>query len=147
VRWRADSPIRLWDQRVWSVVELWLTLHGHGQRQGTYRYEVLRFWEKYGLAPTLEAFKVKRRTLYHWRHQLRMDGGDLEALNEKSRAPRLKRKRLWPKEVIEEIRRLRRLYPNLSKEKLYLFVKLFCEQWLRASLAARGLGKGEARTD
>ena len=57
-----------------------------------------------------------------------MDGGDLEALNEKSRAPRLKRKRLWPKEVIEEIRRLRRLYSNLSKEKLYLFVKLFCEQ-------------------
>jgi hypothetical protein len=38
-----------------------------------YRYEVLRFWEKYGLAPTLEAFKVKRRTLYHWRHQLRME--------------------------------------------------------------------------
>ena len=52
-----------------------------------YRYEVLRFWEKYGLAPTLEAFKVKRRTLYHWRRQLSMEGGDLEALNEKSRAP------------------------------------------------------------
>ena len=51
-----------------------------------YRYGVLRFWEKYGLAPTLEAFKIKRRTLYHWRRQLRMEGGDLEALNEKSRA-------------------------------------------------------------
>ena len=74
-----------------------------------YRYQVLRFWERYGLAPTLEAFKVKRRTLYHWRRQLRMEGGDLEALNEKSRAPRLKRKRLWPKEVTEEIRRLRTL--------------------------------------
>jgi hypothetical protein len=93
-----------------------------------YRYEVLRFWEKYGLAPTLEAFKLKRRTLYYWRGQVRIDGGDLEALNEKSRAPGLKRKRLGPKEVTEEIRRLRTLYPNLSKEKLYLFVKLFCEQ-------------------
>jgi hypothetical protein len=55
-----------------------------------YRYGVLRFWEKYGLAPTLEAFKIKRRTLYHWRRQLRMEGWDLEALNEKSRAPCLK---------------------------------------------------------
>jgi hypothetical protein len=27
-----------------------------------YRYEVLCFWEKDGLAPTLESFKVKRRT-------------------------------------------------------------------------------------
>jgi hypothetical protein len=50
-------------------------------------YGVLRFWEKYGLAPTLEAFKVKRRTLYHWRWQLRMGGEDLEALNEKPKAP------------------------------------------------------------
>ena len=86
-----------------------------------YRYEVLRFWEKYGLAPTLEAFKVKRRTLYHWRRQLRMADGDLEALNEQSRVPRLKRKRLWPKEVIEEIRRLRRPTPiSAKRSSIYL---------------------------
>jgi transposase InsO family protein len=106
-----------------------------------YRYQVLRFWERYGLAPTLEAFKVKRRTLYHWRRQLRMEGGDLEALNEKSRAPRLKRKRLWPKEVTEEIRRLRTLYPNLSKEKLYPVMKLFCEQRRLSCLKARTIGR------
>ena len=106
-----------------------------------YRYEVLRFWEKYGLAPTLEAFKVKRRTLYHWRRQLRMEGGDLEALNEKSRAPCLKRKRLWPKEVTEEIRRLRTLYPNLSKEKLYPLMKLFCEQRKLSCPKARTIGR------
>ena len=96
---------------------------------------------RYGLAPTLEAFKVKRRTLYHWRHQLRMDGGDLEALNEKSRAPRLKRKRLWPKEVTEEIRRLRTLYPNLSQEKLYPVMKLFCEQRKLSCPKARTIGR------
>ena len=106
-----------------------------------YRYEVLRFWEKYGLAPTLEAFKVKRRTLYHWRRQLRIDGGDQEALNEKSRAPRLKRKRLWPKEVTEEIRRLRTLYPNLSKEKLYPFVKVFCEATKLSCPKPRTIGR------
>jgi hypothetical protein len=53
---------------------------------------VLRFWEKYGLEPAMEAFKVKRRTLYHWRSRLRKGAENLEALNEKSRAPRKRRK-------------------------------------------------------
>jgi len=51
------------------------------------RYRALLFWEKYGLEATIEAFKVKRRTLYHWRKQLREGNKDIESLNEKSRAP------------------------------------------------------------
>ena len=93
-----------------------------------YRYRVLLFWEKYGLNPTMEAFRIKRRTLYHWRMRLRKGGGHPEALNEQSRAPRSRRKRRWSREVIEEIRRLRTEHPNFSKEKLYPSVKLFCDQ-------------------
>ena len=91
------------------------------------RYRALQFWEKYGLEATKEAFKVKRRTLYNWRKQLREGNEDIGSRNEKSRAPRKRRKRLWAKEVYEEIRRLRAMHPNLSKEKLYPFVKVFCE--------------------
>ena len=97
-------------------------------QKAQYRYRVLRFWEKHGLEPTMEAFEVKRRTLYHWRNKLRRGGGNLEALNENSRAPRKRRKRLWPKELIEEIGRLRTSHPNLSKEKLYPFMQVFCER-------------------
>src|SRR5262245_25518026 len=93
-----------------------------------YRYRVVRFWEKYGLEATVEAFGIKRRTLYDWRMRLREGAEDPEALNDKSKAPRVRRKRLWPKEILEEIRRLRSVYPNLSKEKLYPFLKMFCEQ-------------------
>src|SRR5262245_47203851 len=106
-----------------------------------YRHRVLQFWEKYGLDPTLEAFKVKRRTLYHWRSQLRKGCDNPEALNEKSRVPRKRRKRLWPKEIVDEIRRLRNVYPNLSKEKLYPFVKLFCEQRNLDSPKPRTIGR------
>ena len=91
------------------------------------RYRTLEFWEKYGLEATIEAFKVKRRTLYYWRSQLREGNESIESLNEKSRAPRKRRKRLWPKEIYEEIRGLRAMHPNLSKEKLSPFVKVFCE--------------------
>jgi transposase-like protein len=49
-----------------------------------HRYRTLQFWEKYGLEATIEAFKVKRRTLYNWRKQLREGNEDIGSLNEKS---------------------------------------------------------------
>ena len=75
----------------------------------------------------MEAFKVKRRTLYDWRKKLTDGNEEIESLNEKSRAPRKRPKRLWPKEIVGEIGRLRTEHPNLSKEKLYPFLKVFCE--------------------
>ena len=71
-----------------------------------YRYRAVGFWERYGLEATMEAFGIKRRTLYDWRDELRKGSGNREALNEKSRAPGKRRKRLWPRELIEEIGRL-----------------------------------------
>ena len=106
-----------------------------------YRYRVLRFWESYGMEATTEAFGVKRRTLYHWRKQLREGGESPEALNEKSRAPRRRRKRIWPKAIVEEIRRLRTVHPNLGKEKLYRFVKAFCEPRELTCPKARTIGR------
>lgn len=92
-----------------------------------YRNRVVRFWQKYGLAPTMEDFEVKRRTLYHWSKKLSEGGHNLEALNDQRKAPRSKRKRLSPKEISEESRRLRTIHPNFSKKTLKRFVKVFCE--------------------
>ncbi|MCL5410392.1 MAG: integrase core domain-containing protein, partial [Patescibacteria group bacterium] len=88
---------------------------------------ILAFWEKYGLEATMEAFQVKRRALFNWKKRLREAGGKFEGLNDKLRAPRRRRKRLWPLEVIAEIKHLREKYPNLGKEKIYPVLKTFCE--------------------
>ena len=87
---------------------------------------ILTFWHTHGLTATVEAFRVKRRTLYRWQALLKQGGGQLEALNERSRSPRHTRKRLWPEDVIKEIRRLRTEHPNLGKEKLYPFLRQYC---------------------
>ena len=92
-----------------------------------HKYKVLCFWEKHGLEATIEAFNVKKRTLYDWKNKLKKRGGKPESLNEKSKTPKTKRKRIWPLEVINEIRRLREKYPNLGKEKIYPELKIFCE--------------------
>lgn len=91
------------------------------------RVRILIFWETYGLKATLAAFKVKRRTLFNWKKQFSEGGKHPESLNEKARAPRKKRKRLWDERIIQELKRLRWAYPNLGKEKLYPLLKRFCE--------------------
>lgn len=103
-----------------------------------HKARVLSFWAKHGLEPTIEAFGVRRRTLYYWRGQIVRGGGKIEALNEMSKAPHCRRRRIWPQPVIREIRRLRSEHPNLSKEKLYLSLRPFCDKL--------GLGCPKART-
>ena len=92
-----------------------------------HKARVLSFWAKHGVEATEEAFGVKRRTLYCWKEQLMKGGAKLEALSEKSKAPHRRRRRSWSLSVVGEIRRLRTIHPNLGKEKLYPFLKAFCE--------------------
>jgi hypothetical protein len=69
------------------------------------KFKVLCFWDKHGLQATIDAFGITRRTLYYWRSKLKADGK--VALNDKSRAPIVKRKRQWDVAIIDEIRYLR----------------------------------------
>jgi transposase InsO family protein len=90
------------------------------------RGRILSFWEKHGLQATIDAFPVKRRTLFEWKKRLKQ-GNSLTILNDASRAPKKKRKRIWSPLIIEELKRLRWKYPNLGKEKLHPLLKEFCE--------------------
>ena len=89
--------------------------------------KILAFWEKHGLEVTMEAFNVKRRALFNWKKNLKEADGKLEGLNDKSREPKKKRKRIWHLEIIAEIKRLRWKHPNLGKEKMYPELKEFCD--------------------
>lgn len=96
--------------------------------KATYKVKVLSFWTRHGLEATLDAFPVKRSTLFLWKQKIKQSGGTLESLNELSKAPQLKRKRIWPLIIIAEIRRLRLIHPNLGKEKIHPFLLIFCQK-------------------
>lgn len=89
------------------------------------RTEILAFWQKHGLEATLDAFKVKRRTLFNWKSVLKKGRGKLDALNKKSTAPKTVRKRSWDSRILEELERLREEHPNLGKEKAYPLLEEF----------------------
>lgn len=95
-------------------------------KKALHKARVLAFWEKHGLEATIEAFQVKRRILFYWKRQFKEGDKKPEALNEKSKAPKTKRKRLWSKEIIAEIKRQRWDHPNLGKEKLHPILETFC---------------------
>lgn len=91
-----------------------------------YRIKVLAFWDKFGLEATTSAFPIKRRTLYYWKANFKKGEQKIEALNDKSRAPQTKRRRIWDSRIIEEIKRIRWQRPNLGKEKIYPLLSKFC---------------------
>jgi hypothetical protein len=91
-----------------------------------YRAKVLFFREKHGLEATLDAFPVRRSTLFLWKRKFNESSGKLESLNSQSRAPQNRRKRLWPEEIVNEIKRLRWEHPNLGKDKIYPLLLKFC---------------------
>jgi transposase InsO family protein len=98
------------------------------QPKALHKARVLAFWEKHGLKATMDAFKVSRRSLFSWKKQFNTGGRVIMALNEKSRSPRLKRKRSWSLELLTEIRRLREDHPNLGKDKLRPLLLEFCQE-------------------
>jgi transposase InsO family protein len=105
------------------------------------RYRILRFWDKHGLAATMEAFEVSRRTLFNWKAKLHSEGGNIAALAVKSTAPKRRRQRNWPTAVTGEIRRLRQTHPNLGKEKLAVLLAAFCRQRALTCPSARTIGR------
>lgn len=92
-----------------------------------HKTRVLAFWQKHGLKAALDAFPHKRSTLFLWKKKLKQGNGRLESLNDRSKAPVIRRKRLWSQAVINEIKRLRQTNPNLGKDKIYPLLKEFCE--------------------
>jgi hypothetical protein len=105
------------------------------------RLKVLLFWERHGLAATQEAFGVSRRTLFVWQAQLPRGRGKPHALAPRSTRPKRLRKRQWPPTVVQEIRRLRLIHPNLGKEKLHPFIAQFCGAQRLPVPSARTIGR------
>lgn len=105
------------------------------------RGKILAFWKTYGLAATMEAHGVSRRTLYGWKERLDAAQGKPEALNPGSRAPNVRRKRSWPVDVTEEIRRVREEHPNLGKEKAFVHLQAFCQERGLVCPSVRTIGR------
>jgi len=97
-------------------------------KEANKRLKILKFFDKYGLEATIEAFSVSRRTLYRWKKTYKKNKGDILSLNPKSTQPKTKRTPTTRRVIINEIKRLREQYPNIGKAKLLVILKPWCEE-------------------
>lgn len=93
-----------------------------------YKARVLAFFEKHGEQAALDAFNISRSTLYLWKKQLKEGDGDIESLNEASKAPKKRRKRTIDERIIRFIIKKRTDIPKYGKEKLADDLKPFCRK-------------------
>ena len=93
------------------------------QEDAKRKVKILAFWEKYGDEATKEAFGTGRSTLYRWQKELKEGHGKLEALNNQSRAPKNKRKRIIPESIEALIIKERTYDSQISKDKLAVLIQ------------------------
>lgn len=120
------------------------TVYNHGIRmkymikeEAKRKAKILTFWNKYGLEATIEAYEVKRSTLFLWKRKMRESNNNLISLNNKSKAPINKRKRQIEQKVIDLILEYRKDNNRLGKEK----IKVLLEKEHSISLSISKVGR------
>jgi len=79
---------------------------------------IITFFDTHGLQATKDAYGIGKTTIYRWKQSLLTDNGKLECLNDKSKAPKNRRSRKVPEEVIAYIIEQRKLHYRIGKKKL-----------------------------
>ena len=90
--------------------------------------EIVYFFRKYGLEPTISAFKYSKSSIYLWDKTLRENNGNIEALNERSKAPHNPRKSKINPLIKEFIKNYRKEHPRTGKEKIKPELDAFCQR-------------------
>lgn len=90
----------------------------HNEAEVRRRVEILAFYEKHGLEPTQDAYKVSRPTIYRWKAALEASRGLLTSLDPKKTRPKRCRTRYTESWVIDRIIRERK-HQKLGKAKLH----------------------------
>lgn len=105
------------------------------------RLETINFYDQFGLAATLSAFKVSRATLYRWKKEFNLSQNQLTSLIPQSTRPKRVRRRLVNIKIIEFIKELRLTYGRLGKDKLKPLIDEYCLKENILSISASTIGR------
>jgi len=90
------------------------------------KLKVVEFFQKYGLKAAIDAFGVSKSSIYKWQEKLKESEGKIELLNDRSKAPKNRRKKGRDEKVVAFIKQFRKDRPYLGKEKLKFFLDKYC---------------------
>lgn len=93
-----------------------------------HRLKVIEFYSKYGIQPTIDAFKISKRTLFRWKHTYIRFNKDPNSLIPSSTRPNKVRDMLVPIDVVNEIKRVRYMYGCIGKRKIHVLLNKYCKE-------------------
>lgn len=106
-----------------------------------YRFQVIEFYQQFGIKATLKAFPVKRSSVFNWQKTFKSNGKRLLSLIPKSSKPHNVRRMNTHPLVLAEICRLRKKHYRLGKKKLYFLIKRYCQKTNINNPAISTIGK------
>lgn len=106
-----------------------------------FRLKVLEHMETYGLRAAMDAFGVKKSTIYDWRTAYRLQCKALRSLVPKSTCPHRVRMMRTDHRLIEFIRNFREEYGNVGKTVVKPFLDVFAQTLGIPSLGCTTIGK------
>lgn len=93
-----------------------------------FRIHVITHYYKYGLLPTLEAFKLKKSTFYDWRRAYETSGRKVISLVPVSTAPHHVRRMQVDPRLITLIKEFRTEHGNIGKNILKPFINAYAKK-------------------
>ena len=106
-----------------------------------FRIHVINHYYKYGLKPTLDAFKVKKSTFYDWRRTYEQSGKRMISLVSKSTAPAHVRRMETDWHIVDFIKEMRKDHGNIGKSMLKPFVDAYAKELDIKTISATTIGK------
>ncbi|MCM8803586.1 MAG: hypothetical protein NC827_09850 [Candidatus Omnitrophica bacterium] len=98
------------------------------QNKAKKKAEIVYFFRKYGLEPTLSAFNYSKSSIYSWDKTLGENKERIESLNEKSKAPKNPKKSKIDLKIKEFIKEFRKEHSRTGQEKVKPELDLFCQK-------------------
>lgn len=106
-----------------------------------FRLHVINHYYKYGLRPTLEAFKLKKTTMHEWKRTYEKSGKRVSSLIPHHTRPLHVRKMETDWRLVAFIKEMRREHGNIGKSMLKPFVDAYAKKLGISSIGLTTVGK------
>lgn len=106
-----------------------------------YRIHVITHYYKYGLRPTLDAFKLKKSSLYNWINTYEKHGRKVIALVPKKTRPVHVRQMQTDWRLVEFLKQMRQEHGNIGKSMLKPFVDAYATKEGIQTIGETTIGK------
>lgn len=134
LRYLFDRDTHLAYRRLMKTFET--TLAFDASDIAKFRLHVLEYFYKYGLRPVLDAFGVRKSTLYDWKKAYESSGKKLNSLVPKSTRPKRLRQMRTDWRLVVFIEQIRKKYGNTGAR----IIKPFLDEYAK-SLGIKTLGR------